>query len=252
MIAAVVSGLVAGAPALFGRGGAFAGWFPLLIFAGVLAIAGVCAYVAYLGEKKRTEAMRQVAEELQFDFVPKDDGTLLGDLARGNFHLFSQGSGKRWYNVLRGQANDLEVTVFDYNYSTGGGKSRHTWRQTVVGFRLPGPGLPAFALRPENLLHRIGRLFGYRDITFEDHPAFSSRYLLRGPDEESIRRLFADRALSYYEGTEGLSTEGGGDRLLFYRHNQRVDPAALRSFLEEGFKVLALFHPPGDGDADAG
>jgi hypothetical protein len=251
MIASVVSTLAAGAPVLLGRGGGDS-WPVLVIFAAFLVIAGVCAYVAYLGEKKRTEAMRQVADDLQFDFVPKDDGTLLGELTGDNFHLFSQGSSRKCYNVLRGQANDLEVTVFDYNYSTGGGKSRHTWRQTVVAFRLPGPGLPAFSLRPQTFLHRIGRLFGYQDITFDDPPGFSSRYLLQGADEEAIRRLFTEGVRSYYGGTEGLGTEGLGDRLLFYRHNRRVDPSAVRSSLEEGFKVLALFHPPGDGAADAG
>ncbi|HJT78194.1 MAG TPA: hypothetical protein VJ739_13405, partial [Gemmataceae bacterium] len=210
------------------------------------ALAGVGAYFSYLKEKQRTEALRQLAEGLQFDFSAKDDAGLLTSLAPDNFHLFAQGSGKKCSNVLRGQANDLEVTIFDYRYTTGSGKSSHTWRQTVIVFRLPGPPLPAFSLRPLNFWHKVGHLFGYQDITFDEHPAFSARYLLRGPNEAAVRQLFTEEALAWYEGTNGLSTEGRGDRLLFYRHNKRVEPPAIRSFLEEGFKVLALFNPPGD------
>jgi hypothetical protein len=34
--------------------------------------------------------------------------------------------------------------------------------------------------------------FGYQDIDFGNRPTFSSKYLLRGPDEPSVRNLFTD------------------------------------------------------------
>jgi hypothetical protein len=223
-------------------------WFVVLVPMGVmLLIVAAIIYVGYLREKRRTEALQGLAEELGFDFIPKDPELLA---ALGSFHLFTQGHGKAIKNVLRGEANGLETEVFDYDYTTGGGKSSTTWRQTVICFRLDGPELPAFSLRPENVLHRIGAWFGYQDINFEDFPVFSKSYLLQGPSETAIRDLFTERLLTYYEGRPGLNTEGGGNRLLFYRHGKRVDPEKFRAFLEEGFEVLAAFRPPDDG-ADA-
>ena len=226
---------------LFGGGQGVEALLPFLIIAGVIALIAVIAYVGYLVEKKRTEALKGVAEELGFEFFPKDVG-LLRELE--GFHLFTQGHSKRITNLMRGEAGGLAVEIFDYRYITGGGKSSQTWKQTVLCFRLDGPDLPSFSLRPENFFHRIGAWFGYQDINFEDYPGFSKSYLLRGPDEKEIRELFTDRVLAYYEGRPGLSTEGGGDRLLFYRHNKRVDPQKVHAFLEEGFQVLAVFRPP--------
>jgi hypothetical protein len=233
---------------LFAAGQGLEVLFPFLIIAGVIALIAVFAYIGYLIEKRRTEALKRVAEELGFEFFPKDVGMLRN---LDGFHLFSQGHSKRIKNLMRGEAGGLAVEIFDYRYVTGGGKSSQTWNQTVLCFRLDGPDLPDFSLRPENLFHRIGALFGYQDINFEDYPRFSKSYLLRGPDENEIRELFSERVLTFYQARPGLSTEGGGDRLLFYRHNKRVDPQKVHEFLEEGFQVLAVFRPSDEAEADA-
>jgi len=82
--------------------------------------------------------------------------------------------------------------------------------------------LPSFILRPENLFHKIGESFGYRDIDFDSHPVFSKQYLLRAADEQACRGLFTKGILDHYDQRAGLSTEGDGDSLLFYRASKRV------------------------------
>lgn len=217
-------------------------FLPIIILVGVGVIVGVVLYFTYLAEKKRTELMQRAAEELGFEFFPKGDGPLLTELSL--FNLFTQGHSRRLYNLMRGEANNLEVAIFDYTYVTGGGKSSHTWHQTILCFGMPDTNLPSFSLRPQTFWHKIGAWFGYQDIHFDTHPVFSDKYLLRGRDEAAIRALFRDEVLSFYEHSEGLSTEGYGHRLLHYRQAKRVDPQNIRSFLEEGFKALALFLPP--------
>jgi hypothetical protein len=216
---------------------------PVLIIVAVVAVVGIFAYVSYLAEKKRTAELEQVARDLGFEFAPRGDAAFLKDLRR--FHLFSQGHSQKLWNLLRGTSNNLEVSIFDYKYVTGGGKNSHTWLQTVICFRFDGPALPDFSLRPENVWHKIGAWFGYQDIDFESHPAFSSKYLLRGSNEEAVRRLFTAEVLEFYESTPGLSTEGAGNTLLYYRHSVREKPEALRSFMEDGFKVLSLYESEG-------
>jgi hypothetical protein len=212
-----------------------------------ILIASVVAYFQYLAEKRRAQALRQVADELGFDFSPTDQ-ELVTRLQ--SFHLFSQGRSKKLTNVLRGEANGLAVEIFDYRYTTGSGKSSKTWKQTVLCFRLDGPGLPAFSLRPHTFFHRIAEWFGAQNISFEEHPVFSKNYLLRGPDEAAVRNLFDERALTFYEERPGLSTEGGDDRLLFYHPDKRVAPEKVRGFLAEGFQVLQAFRPSGEAAND--
>lgn len=221
-------------------GGGFCILVPLAIF---LLAAAVALFFSFRAEKKRREALQRVADELGFTFSPQAPGLLAGF---DGMHLFSQGHGKRLTNVLQGEANGLTVDVFDYAYTTGGGKNSHTHRQTVVCFHLPDRELPVFSLRPENVLHRIGTWFGYQDINFDDFPVFSKRYLLRGPDEPAIRGVFTPKVLTFYEGLTGVSTEGAGRTLIFYRDNRRVQPEQVRGFLEEGFAMLQVFRP-GDG-----
>ena len=204
-------------------------------------LIGVIAWLAYLAEKKRTAEFQAVANDLGFEFSPNGDANLLQAL--GVFHLFSQGHSKAIKNLLRRKTEKLEVAIFDYNYTTGGGKSRHTWKQSVISFRFPGAPLPKFLLRPEGFWDKIGAWMGFQDIDFDDHPEFSSSYLLRGDDEQAVRRLFTAAILDYFTENRKLTTEGCGQALLFYRIEVRVQPQELRSFLEEGWKVLALFHP---------
>jgi hypothetical protein len=227
------------------------GWIILGMVAGslvLLVVAGcVIIRVTVRQENKRTEALRQVAEELKFDFTYDDDGGLGNDLAGRNFYLFSHGP--VIYRVLRGRASGVAVAIFDYNYRTGSARTDHIYRQTVVAFRLDGPPLPAFSLRPETgLWRKIEHLFGYQEINIAEHPAFSSRYQLRGPNEAAIREVFTGEVLAFYEGLEGVTTEADGDRLLFYRHGNLVDPERIRPFLDEALMVLALFRPPGEMD----
>jgi hypothetical protein len=215
--------------------------FPIFIVFVLVAIGIAIAVWAYQAaqEKQRTEQFKKLADELGFEFHPAGDGDFVESM-KGH-HLFSQGHSRNLWNLMRGKAGGLEVAVFDYKYVTGSGKHRHTWYHTVICMQFEGGELPTFSLRPETVWHKIGSWFGYRDIDFESHPEFSRRYLLRGSDEAAIRTLFTPEVLSFYEEQSGVSTEGAGNRLLFYRHSKRTAPENLRSVLEEGFKMLAVF-----------
>ena len=163
-----------------------------------------------------------LAESLHFTFSEKGDYSKLDVLSE--FHLFSQGRSRRISNVLTGMFNDIPVMVMDYKYTTGGGKSSHTWQQTVLAIESDKLRLPNFVLRPENLFDKIGSVFGKKDINFETAPVFSKRYLLRGTNEEPIRSLFNERALEYYEQHPGVCTEGDGMKLIYYRASKRIPP----------------------------
>ena len=86
---------------------------------------------------------------------------------------------------------------------------------------------------------------GYQDIDFESHPTaaeFSEKYLLRGKDEQKIRALFTDTALTFFAAhPDEVCVEGSGDELIWYQPEKTIEPADIPAFMKEGFEVFRLF-----------
>ena len=144
-------------------------------------------------------------------------------------------------NAMYGETDGVKAAMFDYRYTVGGGKNSQTFNQTVVYFEPSNLNLPFFSLRPEHLLHKLIEAFGYQDIDFGNHPTFSSKYLLRGPDELALRNLFSDALLSFYEANLGLSADGGGNQLFIFQQNYRQPPAQIQSTVSAALKLQRLY-----------
>lgn len=214
---------------------------PALFILGAAIIAASFLYFGVWAAKKRREALEAAAQAMRLSFSPDGDDALLSSLA--GLHLFTLGRRRRMSNLMQGTVRGERVAVFDYRYTISSGKHQHVHSQTVLCLPLQRPALPSFALRPERAWHKIGSRLGCQDIDFENHPAFSGKYLLRGDDEHAVRRLFSDRVVMFLEQAPGWCVEGGGDRLAIYRDRRLVKPEALRAFIEEGLSVLAYLRP---------
>ena len=225
-------------------GGKGEGAVIVVFLGGTLLLVVLIFFFAHLNEKKRTEQFGDVARNIGLPFFPEGDDSLRSSLE--HFHLFSQGRSRKIRNMLHGENSEVELAIFDYRYTTGGGKNSHTYKQSVIYFRSPVLRLPHFAMRPEGLFHKIGGAFGYQDIDFDRHPRFSGDYLLRGDDEAKVRELFTDDVLTFIESQQKICVEGGGDQLVFYRQRKRVVPDAVNGFMDEGFKVFDVFRGPGE------
>ena len=101
-----------------------------------------------------------------------------------------------------------------------------------------------FALRPENLFHKIGGAFGYQDIDFHSHPAFSKNYLLRGASEEQMRLFFKKNLLAFFESLKKPCVEGHQNYFIFYRAEKQVSPNKIKDFMNEGLQVFTQFCQP--------
>lgn len=186
-------------------------------------------------EAQRTVAMRVSAQAMGFTFaeqVPEPPGASLP--------LFQCGHGRRTRNVMSGTTAGRPVHVLDYAYVTGGGKSQHVWQQTVALFE-GVQGLPEFELAPENILHKIGELFGYQDIDFDAAPEFSRHYLLRGPNEPAIRAAFSADALALLGQEPGWSVQARDGWLAVYRHGRRCPPTDVPALLADCLRVAGAF-----------
>jgi hypothetical protein len=214
---------------------------PVVVIVGVVALVGGLIYVGLQMEKKRTEAMQLVCQAMGFAFEET------GDLDRlrgfGDLPLFDRGHSKRARNVMTGRTADREVLLFDYRYTTGSGKNSHTWSQTVALYPNGASGLPDLDLTPENVFHKIGQVFGYQDIDFDQSPDFSNHYLLRGNDEAAIRSAFPSDALAFFGQQHGWHVEVRGGHVAVYRSGKLCKPPEAPAYLADTLRVLMALHP---------
>jgi hypothetical protein len=199
---------------------------PFLIFAGVFALAAVIITVSVLYARKRTRELTEVAQRIGFQFIGTGTGPSFPSQPKISMLQRTRG---RFSNVMTGSSAALQISLFDYTYPAG----KTSITQTVACFS-QDLQLPPFALRPENILDRIGDAIVHNDIDFDSNPEFSRRYLLKSPDQAGTRRLFNPSLLTYLEQFQtNWYVEGTGPLLIVYRSGRAVSPPDLPAFLEE-------------------
>ena len=158
--------------------------------------------------------------------------------------LYAQFDAMRMEGFLGWLTDDVELTIFDLTYTTGGGKHSHTHRQTIIRFASSQLNLPDFTVSPEWFFHKIAKLFGVKDINFPEDPAFSSAFLLQGERETAVRDLFSTQIREWFSARKGITAAGRDQQLFFFRAEQRVNPDKIAGLLEEGFQFFKLLAKP--------
>ncbi|MEL7332429.1 MAG: hypothetical protein AAFN12_09265 [Cyanobacteria bacterium J06560_2] len=204
----------------------------------ILVATGVSTYLNH----KRAQLIESLAAEWGFTYRKQAQNCL----PRERFDLFSKGRNCHLANVIRREQGSVMVSIGEYTYTTGSGKNRSRHCQTVVILDSERLALPQFSLMPENVLHKIGQLFGYKDIDFDTHPDFSQFFLLRGPDEIRIREAFDTDVLDFFEmkffeRQQRISVEGAGSTLIYYYADRRRDPRRWQQMIAEALKVYEQF-----------
>lgn len=206
-----------------------------LLVVGIIGIVGGAIYLGWRHEKKRTEAMGLAAQALGFQFAERDDGAI----AFG-FPLCERGHSRKTKNVMTGTSGGRAVVLCDYQYTISSGKNSSTHVQTVAVFT-DAAGLPEFDLAPENVLHRFAGLFGYQDIDFDQAEEFSKAYLLRGPDEAAVRKVFGTEVLTFLSGEKGWSVQSRGGALAVFKSHRRCKPGEAPAFLADCLRIASAF-----------
>jgi hypothetical protein len=200
-----------------------------------LLVVAVILGLAFYYQKKRRQDLARAAAELGFQFETEETKVPLPNQDFENLPLFGRARNRE--NFLFGRRSTGAVFLADVR--VGSGKSSYS--QTVACFHLAERRLPAFDLSPEHWAHKIAQAFGYKDIDFESSPEFSKHYLLRGEDEDAVRRLFGADLLNFFTGEKGWTVEGADNWLCIYRHARTVSAKDIRSFLEQAEAVAQPF-----------
>ena len=180
----------------------------------------------------------QHAEEMGLTFYPNGDAELLNRLSV--FKLFNRGRGRKMKNLIQGDSGEVNIAIFDYQFTTGGGKNSTTHVQSIVALKSSQLSFPDFTMRPEGMLDKIGSALGFQDINFEEHPMFSQSFVLQGSDEEAIRKYFNQNVLDFFASKPGISVEAQGNSLFFYRARTQIKPDQIKDNLAQAYEVFGV------------
>lgn len=165
---------------------------PVLI---VLAIAvfAVLAIFGYLASLQRRKELQAWAAQNGMDFSP--DRLSGMDDQYPEFSCLCQGSSRYANNVTSGQYRQRELCGFDYHYTTGSGKNRHSHSFSAVIIDSPVP-LEPLLIRPEGLFDKLAAVVGANDIDFES-VEFSKRFYVKAANRKWAYDVLHQRAMEF-------------------------------------------------------
>jgi len=188
-------------------------------------------------KRKRREGVALFALELSLEYRPLSLATDLGITVP--FQLLSLGRSKEISNIVVADTQDTVAVMFDYKYVLGSGKNSATHQLSVVFFSSKLLNTPEFTMRPERWFHRLGQVFGIKDINFQTHPVFSSQFLLQASDENALRTWMSMNRLTSLEKHKDICIESIGSECLIYK-TTLIQPRNLRAWLEEAFTIFSI------------
>lgn len=158
------------------------------------------------------------------------------------FESCNRGEVRTARNLMQTPAGaDPAIRMMEYSYVAWNGQRQVMRGFTAVLVIQGGLAVPHFLLTKEAIFQWAEKLFKVQDINFEEHPKFSSMYLLQGEDEEAVRALFPPALRTALESHPGLTVEGRGSQLLFFREGVAVPSAKWPEFLAEVRALAPLF-----------
>ena len=207
-----------------------------LIFFGIAAVIAISFGVySYFADKKRKEGLQAVASELGLEYFL--DGSVELQEQLSAFKLFNTGRARKLTKLIRGDSDEVRISIFDYQYTTGRGKHSKNHYQTVAALQSRALDITDFLIRPEGMLDKLGGVMGFQDIDFDSHPNFSKMFVLQGSNEEAVRSMFKPAILEFFEGKKGINAAAHSGTIIIFRPGRFIKTPEIKNFLGEAYEV---------------
>lgn len=186
--------------------------FAPLIFGIVVVVVAVSKYLQFRQGQKRSEDLRVLATQLEFDdFNPDHDESFAGGW--GFLSRLNQGTNRFAFNVMRGTYQEQAVFIFDYHYETGSGKNRMEHYSTAF-LLVCKHVFPHLTIAPETLSEKIASAVGIGDDIKFESAEFSRMYYVRSPDKKFAYDVCHPQMMEYLLQHPGLQIEMQGPALM--------------------------------------
>lgn len=151
-------------------------------------------------------------------------------------------------NVITGEYTDLSTNweVSDITFDEGALMATEVYHTTAQIIHLDFD-IPEFVIEPEGLFDKIFERVipfqGKKDIDFKYFKKFSNQLLLKGPDEESIRKFFNDDLIRFFEDNDIYHIESDGRSLLIFKSFRFARINEIEAMLEFTDKLTHKLEP---------
>ncbi|MEM7147031.1 MAG: hypothetical protein AAF591_18065 [Verrucomicrobiota bacterium] len=203
-----------------------------------IAFAIWSAIQSHKKAQARLAAMRAFATERNLYFHP--DKLRGFDAEYPGFDCFRRGQRRYAYNLIAGQLDGFETTMFDYHYVTKSRDSKGRTRTTTHRFSgvLVDPGFPIrpIVVRREGMFDKMKAAFGWDDIDFES-AEFSRSYYVSSPDKRWAYDVINGKVIEALLRVKGFSFESDGEYLLCLGQGRVFELAEF----EQAFQLVSGF-----------
>jgi len=182
---------------------------------------------------ERQKALKELAFSSRWEFEPSKS------LANSEFENFSiKRVGKINYteNIMTGYIDGVRYVycdlIMDSDIETAAPDTHIP--ALLVSNLSDHMELPHFTLEKEGFFEKVKQAAGYEDIDFKDHPEFSDYFLLKGEDEQNVRRFFRDDLIRVIENKPNFHIESNGKSVLIYPFSKDPDVVAVSELVKFG------------------
>lgn len=212
----------------------------------IVVVVIVAAYFSYLQQRKRREALTQLADELSWEFDSRSDCHHQDQY--GHFSMFRQGHSRVAYNSLRGEIGvagtswPIKMGDFQYKVTTSNGKTTTTHTYTFSYFILHTPfaDAPDLLIRREGIFDSMASLFGFDDIDFES-AEFSRRFCVKSGDRRFAYDIIHTRMMEFLMGNETPTIEFQYGQCLLTTGNQTWPIEKFRAMIDWARQFFELW-----------
>ena len=184
---------------------------------------------------RRQAALKQLARSQSWSYDP-DINWNISDLDKFLFFKIHPVEFRK--NQLAGSYADLQVQweICDITLKNAF-IAFETYRLTVEVLSLPFR-IPVFSLEEESFLDRMSLMAEQQDIDFKEYQQFSHKFLLQGPDEESIRKFFSPDLVRFFEKGDIYHLESNGREILIFRHLRLISAQEVQNMVGYSEKLV--------------
>jgi hypothetical protein len=163
-------------------------------------------------EAERRKKLAALAKKLQLEFNSNTDFKLAEKFSLLTW--LQRGDVRYAYDVFRGYSSGYPVTIFDYHFSTPGGKRDldYYWSAYVLEMKTHFPDM---LINHESFESHIGELIGGPHISFES-AEFSRHFRVRSGDKKFAFDVCNPRMMEYLLANKDLTIQINGTGLAVF------------------------------------
>ncbi|MEW6355132.1 MAG: hypothetical protein AB1696_02305 [Planctomycetota bacterium] len=210
-------------------------WIPFLFIGGVVAIIVLIGVGCILYEKKRRERLNEIAAQMGLEFYPKDVFNI--PVSYAAFQRLNTGRSRQAKNVMHGKLGGVALKIFDYKYTTGGGKSSTTHSLSIV-LADTDYDFPYVGIRSEGFFDRLAGMVGFADTEI-GNPTFDAAFRIDAQDPAFARQLLHNRLTDFllHSQETGFKVEFAGNSVMAHK-DRRLKPDDLGNLVKFMLELL--------------